>query len=783
MRDERGPLHGQLEPLDSASPLTCAQIRGEFMRASRVFSARPERAIVALAQLCEERKDDEIVQPDSLNQTSPFIPPRMSPVPAQTQYTGGNSPVRLNVDAAPHVPQFARNLAHQQQAVPQRLPTLPEHVTATHPEWNNPVHGVSNDALSDTSDIITDDEMMEAFLDSVDDARSYTDESPELTRASSPASSQPPMSLPIPPATDNIPKSPPQALLDDHPLGTPGFKPNISLLGPEHAPFPLIYLEPPQPAHVIPSRIDTVKRVTSELASLSALTIPFGYTYSSPSSYAYYHRQSASPSSPPHLSNPGDQRQQQSSQCSPHHQSPQTVFYETTSSTSLKHSSNTNHPSHSGEYAVPYPYHYPYYSVSPLHLQFEQLLQQQQHYEVSAPGPSRRSMFNVGGDSMSVKSLPQHVLSARKRNLRRGSVSDESGGKLPWKEASGSTNGNTRSNTPTTSSMTPPQHPRSLSREGSNLSRPPSRTQHSHSNSSVTVKSVTRQCQPSGHGQGVQQQQSHRLRNGSLPPSPVVYQDPSSPFPSPLLQQQQPPSPSTSKPHPRGGPRHPPLSGVHSSSLRSGQLSHPQGDNPNNEEVLDTAYDSRTRGSPCASLSNGSATTGSLVDSSPGSISSTSSSFQSTLNRSLTDDTGFEIVSPFQSRIGRLPSSQHGHVVRRNGDRGVEVTVEGVGEGYRMMRQNLHEPRMQKGAGGMKDWQTFQGRRGDPMDVQRDGDGQAQLQSEESARRMRQAWKDYQARRVVEGNGVVYHQPQIGMTVGLEGRKVLTAGDRHGKKW
>ncbi|KAI0060138.1 PAP/OAS1 substrate-binding domain-containing protein, partial [Artomyces pyxidatus] len=32
-------------------------IRGEFMRASRILSTRPERAIVAIAQLCEERED------------------------------------------------------------------------------------------------------------------------------------------------------------------------------------------------------------------------------------------------------------------------------------------------------------------------------------------------------------------------------------------------------------------------------------------------------------------------------------------------------------------------------------------------------------------------------------------------------------------------------------------------------------------------------------------------------------------------------------------------------
>jgi len=49
-------------------------------------------------------------------------------------------------------------------------------------------------------------------------------------------------------------------------------------------------------------------------------------------------------------------------------------------------------------------------------------------------------------------------------------------------------------------------------------------------------------------------------------------------------------------------------------------------------------------------------------------------------------------------------------------------------------------------------------------------------------RRPRQAWKQYQPRRVVD-NGAVYHQPQMGTTMDLEGRKVLAAGDKHGKKW
>jgi hypothetical protein len=181
-------------------------------------------------------------------------------------------------------------------------------------------------------------------------------------------------------------------------------------------------------------------------------------------------------------------------------------------------------------------------------------------------------------------------------------------------------------------------------------------------------------------------------------------------------------------------------------------------------------------------MSNGSATTGSAIDSSPGSISSTSSSLQSTFNRSMTDDSGFEIVSPLQSRIGRLPPSQHGYVVRRDGEGGVEVAVEGFSEGCRMMRQNSQDSRTQKGRGGMRDWQTSHGRRGDPAGVQQSGGGQAQMQSEESMRRPRQTWKEYPARRVVD-NGVVYHQPQMGTTVDSRGRKVLVAGDKHGKKW
>ncbi|KAH9948456.1 hypothetical protein B0H21DRAFT_690021 [Amylocystis lapponica] len=67
-------------------------IRGEFMRASRILQHRPDRAIVALAQLCEERKDEELLHASPSR--SPFVPPRLYPIPPQIPYTVGSSPMR-----------------------------------------------------------------------------------------------------------------------------------------------------------------------------------------------------------------------------------------------------------------------------------------------------------------------------------------------------------------------------------------------------------------------------------------------------------------------------------------------------------------------------------------------------------------------------------------------------------------------------------------------------------------------------------------------------------------
>jgi terminal uridylyltransferase len=64
------------------------------MRAHRVFQARPDRAIVALSQLCEERQQEELPPLGAVS----FIPPRPPP---QTPYTVGGSSMRPQVVPAP----------------------------------------------------------------------------------------------------------------------------------------------------------------------------------------------------------------------------------------------------------------------------------------------------------------------------------------------------------------------------------------------------------------------------------------------------------------------------------------------------------------------------------------------------------------------------------------------------------------------------------------------------------------------------------------------------------
>ncbi|KAF8841838.1 hypothetical protein BDN67DRAFT_966512 [Paxillus ammoniavirescens] len=112
------------------------QIRGEFMRASRILAMRP-RAIVALSQLCEEKVGDpQMASPPSL-----FVPPRLS-FPPQTPYTVGSSSMRSKgaspVGRLSPKPEFFEpgKRASAEQCVPARSP--PEHMAPKRSQWTSP---------------------------------------------------------------------------------------------------------------------------------------------------------------------------------------------------------------------------------------------------------------------------------------------------------------------------------------------------------------------------------------------------------------------------------------------------------------------------------------------------------------------------------------------------------------------------------------------------------------------------------------------------------------------
>ncbi|KAF8262459.1 hypothetical protein EI94DRAFT_1704748 [Lactarius quietus] len=114
-------------------------IRGEFMRASRILSTRPERAIYAIAQLCEERMEALI---PATSPTAAFVPPRLSPFPPQTPYTVGSSPMRQtrievpepkNVSEAPSKPPSL-----EVPPAPGPSTSTPEHMAPKRSKWTSP---------------------------------------------------------------------------------------------------------------------------------------------------------------------------------------------------------------------------------------------------------------------------------------------------------------------------------------------------------------------------------------------------------------------------------------------------------------------------------------------------------------------------------------------------------------------------------------------------------------------------------------------------------------------
>lgn len=112
------------------------------MRASRILAARPERTIVALAQLCEER-ESEFVRPLA---PQPFVPPRLAPIPAQTPYSVGSTTLRANSAvqdrlSPPHSfePSNSSNASRSptEVVVPQEREP-PEHMAPKRGKWTSP---------------------------------------------------------------------------------------------------------------------------------------------------------------------------------------------------------------------------------------------------------------------------------------------------------------------------------------------------------------------------------------------------------------------------------------------------------------------------------------------------------------------------------------------------------------------------------------------------------------------------------------------------------------------
>ncbi|KAF8513399.1 hypothetical protein JB92DRAFT_227219 [Gautieria morchelliformis] len=118
-------------------------IRGEFMRASRILAARPERTIVALAQLCEER-ESEFVRPLA---PQPFVPPRLAPIPAQTPYSVGSNTLRPNSAAQDRLSPPPRIFESSDSSSTGQSPTEvvvpqerepPEHMAPKRGKWTSP---------------------------------------------------------------------------------------------------------------------------------------------------------------------------------------------------------------------------------------------------------------------------------------------------------------------------------------------------------------------------------------------------------------------------------------------------------------------------------------------------------------------------------------------------------------------------------------------------------------------------------------------------------------------
>ncbi|KAF8548412.1 hypothetical protein OG21DRAFT_1489412 [Imleria badia] len=105
------------------------QIRGEFMRASRILAMRP-RAILALSQLCEEKAGSASPAPPP----SLFVPPRLSP--PQGSFSAGASPMQSRgVSSERHSPKPVFFEPRRQTTAEHRMP---EHMAPKRSQWTSP---------------------------------------------------------------------------------------------------------------------------------------------------------------------------------------------------------------------------------------------------------------------------------------------------------------------------------------------------------------------------------------------------------------------------------------------------------------------------------------------------------------------------------------------------------------------------------------------------------------------------------------------------------------------
>lgn len=104
------------------------------MRASRILAMRP-RAVAALAQLCEEKRET----PQTTSPPSVFIPPRLT-LPPQTPYTVGSNSMRPKGAPAerlsPPPELFEPGNRQSGDCVPSRTP--PEHMAPKRTKWTSP---------------------------------------------------------------------------------------------------------------------------------------------------------------------------------------------------------------------------------------------------------------------------------------------------------------------------------------------------------------------------------------------------------------------------------------------------------------------------------------------------------------------------------------------------------------------------------------------------------------------------------------------------------------------